>query len=271
MLGCLEGRIHLQRRHHIPEEQFPTSAVRASSFPSCIPLPSTPILYCILLVHLTVIIIASRFRVVVTNSFSNPNPRQSASSLLLNKLKFSRAFLCRRYLVPESCGICLSACCRSPRMAVVSDFWRREAAGGPALRLPLNKMNAGDLLLPTPVSRYVCFGTARPPFMTLRAFGDYVTAPGPGCSGWVAMRGMLTVPALIYILVVLGSKLRIVRAMQPSPGLAAVSKIYIQACRHRGRAWISSQDVLGVRSWSKGGSNSRQRPRLMSLMPLLSA
>jgi hypothetical protein len=87
-----------------------------------------------------------KIRVVVTNSFSNPNPRQSASSLVLNKLKFSRAFLCRRYLVPEPCGICLSACCRSPRMAVVSDFWRREAAGGPALRLPMNKMNAGGLL-----------------------------------------------------------------------------------------------------------------------------
>jgi hypothetical protein len=46
------------------------------------------------------------------------------------------------------------------------------------------------------------------------------------------MRGMLTVPALIYILVVLGSKLRIICAMQPSPGLAAGSKICVQACRH---------------------------------------
>jgi hypothetical protein len=37
-------------------------------------------------------------RVVVTNSCSNPNPRQSASPLLLKKLKFSGALLCRRSL-----------------------------------------------------------------------------------------------------------------------------------------------------------------------------
>jgi hypothetical protein len=63
--------------------------------------------------------------------------------------------------------------------------------------------------------------------------------------------GMLTVPAPIYILVASRSKVRINCAVQSSPGFVAVCKIRPQACRHRGGAWISSQDVFGMRCCQK--------------------
>jgi hypothetical protein len=87
-----------------------------------------------------------QIRVVVTNSLFD---RNSLANRVLAAAEQAEVLAC--ISMPtisrvESCGMRLSCCCRNSWMAVLISPWSCEAAGGPALRSPTNKMIAGGLL-----------------------------------------------------------------------------------------------------------------------------